>query len=171
MSTPGRESESPGGPRGTLPWTRSCFVCGQDNPHGLHLKSRVEDGRVVIDYVTREADLGYRHIVHGGIAMTLLDEVMTWAAILAARRVCVAAEMTARLKQPIRVGHALRVEGWVTRAASRVLLTEGRILGADGSILMAASGKYMPMPEDQLKLAEKDFVEDPDTIRPWQGPA
>lgn len=153
---------------GNLPWTRSCFVCGQDNPHGLRLKSRVEDGRVVIDYTTREADLGYRHIVHGGIAMTLLDEVMTWAAILAARRVCVAAEMTSRLKQPIRVGRALRVEGWVVKAASRLLLTEGVIRDPDGAELMTAAGKYMPMPEDQLRLAEKDFVDSPGTIRPWE---
>lgn len=153
---------------GTLPWTRSCFVCGQDNPHGLHLRSRIENGRVLLDYTPREADLGYKHIVHGGIAITLLDEVMTWAAIVAARRVCVAAELTTRLKKPIQVGQPLRVEGWVTRPSSRLILTEGVILGSDGEPVLAAEGKYMPMPADQIELTQKDFVISPDAIQPGE---
>jgi uncharacterized protein (TIGR00369 family) len=152
--------------QGTLPWTRSCFVCGQDNPHGLHLRSRIEDGRVILDYTPREADLGYKHIVHGGIAITLLDEVMTWAAIVATRRVCVAAELTTRLKKPILVGEPLRVEGWVTRQTSRLILTEGAIVNPDGQPLLTAEGKYMPMPKDQIELTQKDFVISPDAIQP-----
>jgi acyl-coenzyme A thioesterase PaaI-like protein len=152
--------------QGTLPWTRSCFVCGQDNPHGLHLRSRIEDGRVILDYTPREADLGYKLIVHGGIAITLLDEVMTWSAIVAARRVCVAAELTTRLKKPIRVGQKLRVEGWVTRQTSRLILTEGVLLDADRQPLLTAEGKYMPMPKDQIALTEKDFVISPESISP-----
>lgn len=154
--------------QGTLPWTRSCFVCGEDNPHGLHLRSRIENGRVILDYTPREADLGYRHIVHGGIMVTLLDEVMTWASIVAARRVCVAAELTSRLKKPIMVGKALHVEGWVARHTSRLLLTEGAILDSAGQLLMAAEGKYMPMPEDQIELTQKDFVISPESIQPHE---
>jgi uncharacterized protein (TIGR00369 family) len=149
-----------------LPWTRSCFVCGQDNPHGLNLRSRIEDGIVVLDYTTRDADRGYQHIMHGGIAMTLLDEVMTWAAILSAGKVCVAAEMSTRLRKPIRVPQLIRVEGWITRATSRLLVTEGRILDAEGQVLLFSTGKYMPMPGDQVMLAEKDFVESPDVLMP-----
>ncbi|MFH0953845.1 MAG: PaaI family thioesterase, partial [Verrucomicrobiota bacterium] len=114
----------------------------------------------------READLGYKHLVHGGIAITLLDEVMTWASIMTARRVCVAAELTARLKKPIRVGQALRVEGWVARGTSRLLLTEGVIKDAAGETLLSASGKYMPMPKEQVELTEKDFVPSPHVIPP-----
>ena len=149
---------------GTLPWTQSCFVCGQDNPRGLRLRSRVADGRVWIDYTTRDADRGYRHIVHGGILMTLLDEVMTWAAILSVRRVCVAAEVLTRLKQPVKVGDRLRVEGWVARPGARLILTEGRITDVEGKVMLAATGKYMPMPAGQIELASKDFVESPETI-------
>lgn len=148
----------------TLPWTRSCFVCGEENPHGLHLKSRMEDGLIVADYVTRDADRGYKHIVHGGIAMTLLDEVMTWAAILAARRVCVAAEMTARMKRPIQVGQTLRVEGEVAEQRSRLVVALGRILDRDGQLLASASGKYVPMVDDQARLCEKDFVQSPASV-------
>ena len=152
--------------KGTLPWTKSCFVCGEDNPHGLHLRSRIEGDRVVLDYTTREADLGYNHIVHGGIAITLLDEVMTWAAIVAMKKVCVAAELSARLKEPLGVGESICVEGRVTRLSQRLCVTEGVIRRADGRILFNATGKYMPMPSEQVNLTEKDFVESPGAIRP-----
>ena len=120
----------------------------------------------MLDYTTRTADLGYKHIVHGGIAITLLDEVMTWAAIVSARRVCVAAEVTARLKKPIRVGETLHVEGWVARANARLIVTEGEIRNERGRSAVGATGKYMPMPQEQIALTEKDFVVSPDAIHP-----
>ncbi|MBN1269033.1 MAG: PaaI family thioesterase [Kiritimatiellae bacterium] len=153
---------------GTLPWTKSCFVCGEENPHGLRLRSRVEDGKVIVDYTTRETDVGYRGIVHGGIMMTLLDEVMTWAAILAMRKMCVAAELNVRLRRPVGVGQALRAEGRVTRPSARLTLTEGVVLDSEGNALLTAEGKYMPMSEEQAALSEKDFVLSPGAIRPGE---
>ena len=147
---------------GILPWTKSCFVCGELNPHGLRLRSRVEGDRVALSYTTREADLGYRHLVHGGISMTLLDEVMTWAAILTFERSCVAAELTVRLKQPVSVNQSLRVEGWITSAKSRLVLASGRILDEDGRELATADGKYVPMGSSEHALCVEDFVISPD---------
>jgi len=151
---------------GTLPWTRSCFVCGEQNPHGLRLKSRIENGRVVLDYTTRDADLGYRHIVHGGILMTLLDEVMTWAAIVAAERMCVAAELTVRLKKPVKVGQALRAEGWITNGKARLIMADGHIIDAARQVLATATGKYVAMPRGESALCAGDFVISPDAIHP-----
>lgn len=150
---------------GTLPWTKTCFVCGEDNPHGLRGRSSVEGDRVVLTHVAREADLGYRHLVHGGISMTLLDEVMTWAAILTFKRACVAAEMTVRLQKPVQVGQAIRVEGWITKAKSRLVEAEGRIVDVHRAVLATAVGKYVPMPGEGQHLCLKDFVESPGAIR------
>jgi len=149
---------------GTLPWTKTCFVCGVENPNGLRLRSRVEGDRIVLSHTTREADLGYRHLVHGGISMTLLDEVMTWAAIMTLRKACVAAELTVRLKHPVMVGQSLRVEGWIAGAKSRITLTEGRVLDDRQGVLATATGKYVPMPADGLPLCVKDFVESSEAI-------
>lgn len=156
---------------GWLPWTKSCFVCGEENPHGLHLRSRVEGDRVVIHYTTREADLGWRHIVHGGLSMTLIDEVMTWAAILSLESACVAAEITVRLKQPIEAGQAIRVEGRTTATKrGRLALTEGVILGGAGAVLATGAGKYVPMPAGDMPLCRDDFVSREEVLRlPFLG--
>jgi uncharacterized protein (TIGR00369 family) len=154
--------------RGLLPWTRSCFVCGQDNPHGLHAKSRLENGRVVLEYTTRDSDLGYQHIVHGGLLMTLADEAMTWAAIAHMRRVCVAAELTVRLRKPVPPGTRLRVEAWCEQVGSRLARTRAIITASEGAEVVSAEGKYMPMPAAEAQLAEKDFVASSEAISPEQ---
>lgn len=150
---------------GTLPWTRTCFVCGVDNPHGLRGRSRVEGDRVVLAHKTRVADLGYRHLVHGGISMTLLDEVMTWAAILTFKGACVAAELTVRLRQPIQAGQLIRAEGWIIRAKSRLVEAEGRIVDEGEKVLATAAGKYVPMPGEGNHLCLRDFVESPGALQ------
>jgi uncharacterized protein (TIGR00369 family) len=149
---------------GSLPWTRGCLVCGEENPRGFHLRSRIEDGAVVLDYIAQRADAGYTHIVHGGVAMTLMDEVMTWAAIIAVGQMCVAAEMTTRLVLPIEVGARLRVEARVKRNARRLILTEARVTVDGGQVVSEATGKYVPVSAGKASLHEKDFVHGPGTI-------
>lgn len=151
-------------PDGILPWTRSCFVCGEANPHGLRLKARHERGLVVLRYVPRDADRGWRERVHGGVATTLLDEVMTWAAILHTRRACVAAEFGVRLQQPIVVGQPLQVAASVDRGARRLVVASARICNAAGDTLFTATGKYMPMDAAAATACAADFVEGPGVI-------
>ena len=151
---------------GILPWTKSCFVCGENNPHGLRLRSRLESGRIILEHEIREADVGYNRILHGGIAATLLDEVMTCAAIVASRKIFVAAEISIRLLGPIFVGEKIRVEGWVTKTGSRLCLTEGAIKNQEDKVLITAAGKFMRMRAAQVKHAQEDFVISPDAIHP-----
>ena len=151
---------------GTLPWTRRCFVCGEANPHGLHQHSRIEGEWIVMDYTPREADLGYKSIVHGGITMTILDEVMTWAAIVSAHRGCVTAEITVRLRTPIAVGEPLRFAARVCAAKRLLVRTEAQVTRADGAIAATATGVYVPMNASQLALNAADFVVHPDALDP-----
>lgn len=142
-----------------LPRTRHCFVCGVENPDGFRLRLRIEQNTVVADYESSVSDHGYRGIVHGGIAMTLLDEAMTWAAILATRSICVAAEMVTRFRSPMPVGARYRIEGRVVRSERRLVFTEGRVCCADGREAAAASGKYVPRREAHEAVADIDFVD------------
>ena len=151
---------------GTLPWTKSCFVCGESNPRGLQLKSRLEDGKVLLDYTTRESDLGWKHAVHGGVMMTLLDEVMTWAAMIAAAKPCVAAELTVRLVAPVEPDQGLLAESAVPEAGRKVIVTEATVRGPNGTLVAKATGKYLPMREEQFTLSHADFVWDSNSLQP-----
>ncbi len=156
---PGASNAEPARP---LPRTRTCYVCGVENASGFKLRMRVEaDGSVVGDYTPPAEDNGYRGIVHGGIAMTLMDEVMTWAAILDTKHLCVAAEMTTRFRRPMPVGAAYRIAGRVTRSTPRLVVAEASVTGPDGEPVATAGGKYIPMRAVSAADAAVDFIDPP----------
>ena len=54
-----------------------CFVCGADNPRGLHMNFSSHDG-VTSGYFTIRSDLeSFSGVAHGGILTTLLDSAMS----------------------------------------------------------------------------------------------
>ena len=56
------------------PNSRMCFVCGIDNPIGLHLHFYTDDeGRCIARFQPRPEHQGYPGQLHGGIISTLLD--------------------------------------------------------------------------------------------------
>ncbi len=146
-----------------LPYTRNCFVCGADNPHGLHLRFRREGEQVVADFVPRAHHAGFRGIVHGGIVATALDEAMFWAAATAKKRFCLAAELSVRFLKKITVGQKLVI-------AARLLSDRGRLWesGAElrdeaGTVYARATCKQVPMSAAEMKHAAVDFLPDPAT--------
>ncbi|MDD5656561.1 MAG: PaaI family thioesterase [Elusimicrobia bacterium] len=151
-----------------LPWTRACFVCGQDNPHGLRARCRLEGGRAVLEHAARPADLGWRDFVHGGVTMALLDEAMAWAAMARSRRPCVTAELSARLRRPVLVGMRLRAEGEVVRAGPRMVLAAGRVLGEAGEELASATAKFIPMDPERSTGWLADLVWEGSSFKPEQ---
>ena len=56
------------------PNSRICFVCGIDNPIGLHLAFYTdEEGRCIGRFHPKPEHQGYPGHLHGGIISTLLD--------------------------------------------------------------------------------------------------
>lgn len=151
---------------GTLPWTKSCFVCGEDNPRGFRLRLQIENNHIILQYKTQPTDTGYKQIVHGGVLSTLLDEAMAWAAIVASGKLCVAAEIALRIRKPVRVNQLIHVEGWATKAVPRLVITQGMIRDMEGRELLHADGKYLPMPRDHAETSEDDFVIAQESIDP-----
>ena len=52
----------------------TCFVCGPDNPEGLQIKFRLEDGLCRAEYTPPPKFCGYDDVTHGGILFGLLDD-------------------------------------------------------------------------------------------------
>lgn len=119
-----------------------CFVCGDQNENGLKAQFfAVEDGTVRSEYIVEQRFAGYDNIMHGGIAASLLDEVMI-KAILKDDILAVTAEMTVKFKSPVYVGQKLELTGRVLEAKGRLYRTEGRA-EVDGKIVASATGTYI----------------------------
>ena len=63
-----------------LPHSHTCFVCGESNPKALNVRFYADEHGAYVPLVLREEQMGYPGIAHGGALMSILDELMGWAA-------------------------------------------------------------------------------------------
>jgi uncharacterized protein (TIGR00369 family) len=125
----------------------NCFVCGENNSHGLKARFFWDGNKAVTEVTATTAFEGYRGIFHGGVIGSLLDEVMI-KAILAQGKYVVTAEMTIRFHEPARVGDNLIFVGKVKKQRGRIWVTEGEARTADGRVLATGVGKYIEAKEE-----------------------
>ena len=55
-----------------------CFVCGEENPKGMHLKFQKCQDKVYARFSFEKYYQGYNNIVHGGVISLVLDEAMAY---------------------------------------------------------------------------------------------
>ncbi len=146
-----------------LPHTRGCFVCGEANPMGLNLRFHSDGQTVHTRFVPGAEHIGFRGVMHGGLIGTVLDEVMVWAVGVGTKRFSFCAEMTVRFLAPARPGTELEAVGLLVEdRRGRVFHARGELRAVDsGGLLATSTGKYLPVPADQLPAMAEDFVGGP----------
>ncbi len=120
----------------------NCFACGPENDAGMHLHFEPEGDGVVCRATLDARFQGWRGIVHGGIAMALVDEAMAHAAGYAGHR-GVTAAVNVRFRKPVPVGKPIVVRGRVTWMRRNVLGVEATVLDESGTTLVTAEGSFV----------------------------
>ena len=121
---------------------RLCFGCGSDNPRGLGMRFRLEDGRAVAEFTPPEYLQGYPGHVHGGGIATMLDEAMGWA-VYEQGIWAMTARFTMRCRDSVRLGEQVTVSGWVTRDRGRFLEMRSELRSPRGDLLAEAEGLFV----------------------------
>ncbi len=129
----------------TLEDDHYCFVCGEENPSGLHLKFTLCDGKVKTEFVPQKIFQGYKDIVHGGIIAAILDEAMVKAARMEGKQ-AVTAEITIRFKNPLMAGEKAVIEAHIVRTNKKIIETAAIIKKPDNT----------PVAEGHAKLLRQD---------------
>lgn len=126
-----------------------CFACGTLNEHGLGLVLHAAAQRAWVDLELEQRFQGWDDVAHGGITCTILDEVMAWA-LAAQDNWGVTARMSVTFRRPVKIGHPIRAEGWITRTRRRLIDTDARIIDRnDGTVLATATGVYVAADEQR----------------------
>ena len=145
-----------------LPRTRSCFVCGTENPLGLDLGVCTEQGRVEVRFQFRPEHTGLAQTVHGGLLSTVLDELMAWACGVATQRLAYCAELTARFTRPVAPGVLVIGRGeLLENRRGRLFVARAELQDGDGNRLAEATGKFIPVPGELQDRVLADFTVDP----------
>ena len=140
---------------------KGCFVCGVNNPFGLHTDFfELEDGTLAAKVTPSEHHQSYPGRLHGGVSAALLDETIGRAiSVLEPDTWAVTVEINTRYKKPVPYGVELTVTGRVLENNRRLFTGAGEILLPDGTVAVTATAKYM-----KLKLSDiADFEESGDS--------
>ncbi len=142
------------------PGSRSCFVCGRENPHGLKIEFyNISPGEVAATYTVSPYYQGYPGVVHGGIIASMLDET-TGRAVMdgSPTGFSVTSQLSIRYRKPVPVGQPLRLVGHAGQRQGRISKATGEILGPDGSILAQAEAVLVDIPEDKLSEIDPEAL-------------
>lgn len=127
----------------------ACFVCGPENPIGLHITFRLENGICRAEFTPQPNHQGYDGVTHGGIIFSLLDDVMANCLFLQGIR-AYTAKCTIRFRDPIPVGTSLVLEGHEVRRKGRFVILEGRVLRAEsGEVAAEAESTFLLLSESE----------------------
>jgi acyl-coenzyme A thioesterase PaaI-like protein len=119
--------------------TTSCYVCGPENPRGLHVPFvRAAPAGSRAEYVARSEHAGWPDVLHGGVTFSLMDEALGWAVYFEGLR-GLTARADVRFHRPIRIGSRVIVRGAILERHRRLVRTRATIhLDRDEGVLLAS---------------------------------
>lgn len=130
------------------PGSKMCFVCGSDNPAGLHLDFWMDDEQVWTEFTPGQEHQGWPGVLHGGLAATVLDETMGRAAALRDQWM-ISAKIAFTYRKPVPLGQPLRVVARIDRLQGGRMMASGEILLPDGTVAVEGHGLYLRLPEER----------------------
>jgi acyl-coenzyme A thioesterase PaaI-like protein len=142
------------------PNSKMCFICGLENPVGLHLHIyETAPGVVETKYIAPEHFQGYPGVLHGGIVATILDEISGRAHMGPADnpRFMFTGKLEVKYRKNVPIGKMLKVVGKAGRSRSK--LTEcwaGIYDDETGELLAEANAIHINVPKEQFDLSKLD---------------
>jgi uncharacterized protein (TIGR00369 family) len=119
-----------------------CFVCGQQNPSGLHLLFTFQGNKVCTEFIFQKIHQGYKDIVHGGLISTILDEAMVKAALMQGMP-AVTAEITVRFRNPLLAGEKVIVEAAMLKTNRKIIQASAMIKKTDETVIAEGTAKLL----------------------------
>ena len=96
-----------------------CFGCSPVNPSGLQMKFSANDDTVFSSITIPDHLCGWSNIAHGGVITTILDEIMSWAALHFLKRITMTKSMNIEFIKPVHIRNSLNAEGKVLKQTGK----------------------------------------------------
>lgn len=128
----------------------TCFACGTANPIGLNLSFYRQGNYICSDITLGKNHEGWENMAHGGIASTLLDEVMSWAMIYFKRVFFVTRRMSIKYLKPVPLHTPLIAKGSIEGEKRRLCKAKGFIQDEDQKILAKGEATFAVLSNDDL---------------------
>jgi acyl-coenzyme A thioesterase PaaI-like protein len=98
-----------------------CFGCSPEHPIGFRLEFARAGDTVTTTFVPGDNLQGPPGVMHGGLVMTLADELAVWTVLGLKERMTFTAAVEGRFARPVRIGKPVLGTGRIAKDGSRVL--------------------------------------------------
>lgn len=144
------------------PNSKMCFVCGLENPVGLHLKIyQTESGVIETSYTAPEHFQGYPGVLHGGIVATILDEISGRAQMgedPSAPRFMFTARLEVKYRKNVPIGQPLKIIGRAGKSKGKLAEGWAGIYDESGALLAEANTLLADVPGEMLDRADLEAL-------------
>ena len=137
------------------PNSKHCFICGMENPVGLHLHIyETAPGEVESIYIAPEYFQGYPDVLHGGIVAALIDEISSRAQMGSDPlnpRFMFTAKLEVKYRRNVPIGRQLKIIGKAGKSKAKSAEAWAGIYDAETNELLAEGTTLLiNVPDDQL---------------------
>jgi acyl-coenzyme A thioesterase PaaI-like protein len=136
-----------------------CFLCGLENPIGLHLHIyETEPGIVESTYIAPEHFQGYPGVLHGGIVGAIIDEISARALMGSDPmdpRFMFTAKLEVKYRKNVPIGRKLKIIGKAVKSKARSAEAWAGIYDAETEELLAeGTTLLMNVPPEQFNTSK-----------------
>lgn len=143
----------------------NCFACGTVNPIGLNLSFYRQAEYICSDITLGKNHEGWENVAHGGIASTLLDEIMSWAMIYFRRVFFLTRSMKIKYLRPVPLHELLTAKGKIIQGGNRRLYkAKGLIQDKDKNILARGEATFAILSDEDLSMVPDKLKRDMDNL-------
>ena len=120
-----------------------CFACGTNNPIGLHMHFfAIPQGALSVFTPTHDHQ-SYNDRMHGGLIMTLMDEIMGNYLFLTEGKPAYTGKMESRFRQPVIIGETVLITCQEVKRKGHLVVLEAQVQKADGTVCAEATSHMM----------------------------
>ena len=141
------------------PNSRMCFLCGLENPVGLHLHLyEIEPGVIETTFTAPDHFQGYPGVLHGGIVASILDEVcgrVHMGSDPANPRFMFTAKIEVKYRKNVPINQTLKIIGKAGRSKGKTAEGWAGIYVND-ELLAEANALLIDVPAEQFDMSKLD---------------
>lgn len=120
----------------------TCFVCGSQNPKGLHIRPQKWEKGSFFEFVAEKSFCGWNKYLHGGVISLLFDELLGWTSRFLGYK-ALTARLEIRYRKVVPIGTKLLFRGELKRERRGLLFIDTVALFEDGSVAAEGKGTMM----------------------------
>ncbi len=139
-----------------------CFGCSPVNSSGLQMNFFADRETVFSSLTIPEHLCGWSNIAHGGVLTTILDEIMSWAALHFIKRITMTKSMNIEFIKPVYIRNPLKAEGKVLEISGKHdVVMEGILYNDNGDACARSTANFAvfsPKVAKRLGIADDDSL-------------